>query len=730
MRGPERAGLRNVARLTMAGALVTAGVLIGAQSASASWLDQTTPAVPGATLWSFTAVSCTSLTTCMAVGSDDSSDGLLAESRNGNNWTILSIPDPGNANLNSVSCTSTSACTAVGNYTSGSNTVTLAEAWNGSTWSVQSTANPAGTKSAILNRVVCTSASACIAVGDSTTGTTTSTLAEAWNGSTWTIQTTPNASGQANSQLNGLACTSSTNCTAVGTGSTGSNSDPLAETWNGSHWATQTIPAPTGTFKPLNGVSCTSASACTAVGDGYAENWNGSTWTLETIAKSVANLTSVSCETATVCTAVGYYYDDGVQFMIAESWNGTVWKVDSTPLSASFDSDELTDISCQNATTCTAVGAYHDPVDGNRALVEIMQLRWHPAQAAVPPGAIASSLDTLSCAEINNCMAVGNYEASGSTFSSLAETWDGHTWTVQNPPNATSSSLSGVSCPAPSTCTVVGDVLSGGVPVTLAEQWNGTGWTVQSTPNPAGAASSFLTSVSCPSAASCTATGFYRDGSGSQFTLAESWNGSSWTLQSTPNPGSGTSVQFNSVSCTATTCDAVGYYLTPSYTMLAEHYNGSTWTIESTPAPVGSTAALLNGVSCVSATNCTAVGNYDGAGTTNALAARWDGTSWSIEPIPNKINAAATFLSSVSCAVNGACMAVGSGYHSDPANLTPVAEHSNGSAWNLTVAPGLPANGVKGNFSSVSCVSGHGCIATGFYDDNKGNEFPLYAPFN
>ncbi|HEV2371671.1 MAG TPA: hypothetical protein VGS19_05820, partial [Streptosporangiaceae bacterium] len=192
----------------------------------------------------------------------------------------------------------------------------------------------------------------------------------------------------------------------------------------------------------------------------------------------------------------------------------------------------------------------------------------------------------------------------------------------------------------------------------------------------------------------------------------------------------GTSVQFNSVSCTATACDAVGYYLTPSYTMLAEHYNGSTWTIESTPAPVGSTAALLNGVSCVSATNCTAVGNYDANSMTNALAARWNGSAWSVEPIPNKINAQATYLSGLSCAANGACTAVGSGYHNVSDPPTPVAEHSNGTVWNLTAAPGLPGNAAKGVFTSVSCVSGNGCMAVGWYYDTSATEFPLYAPYN
>ena len=53
----------------------------------------------------------------------------------------------------------------------------------------------------------------------------------------------------------------------------------MAERWNGTAWAMQSIPNPNGSGQ-LNGVSCTSASACTAVGyyGGYvtlAERWNG-----------------------------------------------------------------------------------------------------------------------------------------------------------------------------------------------------------------------------------------------------------------------------------------------------------------------------------------------------------------------------------------------------------------------------------------------------------------------
>ena len=57
-------------------------------------------------------------------------------------------PDGPNAILNGVACTSASACTAVGNQTLAK---TLAERWNGRTWQVQATPNPAGAQNILNN---------------------------------------------------------------------------------------------------------------------------------------------------------------------------------------------------------------------------------------------------------------------------------------------------------------------------------------------------------------------------------------------------------------------------------------------------------------------------------------------------------------------------------------------------------------------------------------------------
>ena len=99
---------------------------------------------------------------------------------------------------------------------------------------------------------------------------------------------------------------------------------------------------------------------------------------------------------------------------------------------------------------------------------------------------------------------------------------------------------------------------SSGVSVTLAEPWDGTSWTVQSTPNPAGATDILLAAVSCTSSAACTAVGSYTNSSGVSVTLAERWDGTSWTTQTLPFVSQG-EAELSGVSCpAASVCTATG----------------------------------------------------------------------------------------------------------------------------------------------------------------------------
>src|SRR5205085_5258785 len=125
-------------------------------------------------------------------------------------------------------------CTAVGSYVGASPAeLTLAEVWNGSSWSVQTTPNPVGGYNTALEGVSCTPPCDCIAVGNSTSGA----FSERWDGTSWSLQSIPNPPG---ASLAGVSCTSPSACTAVGRSSSGTP----AEAWDGSSWPLLQTPPP------------------------------------------------------------------------------------------------------------------------------------------------------------------------------------------------------------------------------------------------------------------------------------------------------------------------------------------------------------------------------------------------------------------------------------------------------------------------------------------------------
>ena len=83
----------------------------------------------------------------------------------------------------------------------------------------------------------------------------------------------------------------------------------------------------------------------------------------------------------------------------------------------------------------------------------------------------------------------------------------------------------------------------------LAEAWDGTTWTIHATPKPTGARLSLLNGVSCSSVTACTAVGSYVTSSNAGATLAEVWDGTTWTIRTTPNPAGATDSRLSGVSC-------------------------------------------------------------------------------------------------------------------------------------------------------------------------------------
>ncbi len=722
-------------RVGVVGLLAVTLLIAVAQPAAADWLQQSTPSPAGLVVSSMAGVSCPTGASCTAVGTytDGSGSHPLAEvSANGTTWSLESVPVPAGATageLNAVDCLSTSSCIAVGDYTNGSGQFALAAVWNGGSWTVSTPPEPGGTTTSLLEGVSCVSSSACTAVGNYTASSVESALVETYSSGTWSVATIPLPSGTTSSAFGGVSCPSAGTCTAAGSYEDATGQEALVETSSGSTWTVQTVPS-AGTTSSLDAVSCSATDACTVVGYDQADRWNGSTWTLETVPTphphtGLSDLSGVSCPETKTCYAVGGYYSAGVFQGVAELWNGTKWTVQATPIDTSYDESGLGAVSCKNATLCAAVGFYHDPVDGDRAWVESFQLRWQVQTITPASGSIASGLTAISCTSTKACMAVDSYETASSTFGTSAQQWNGSGWTDLSTPNSLNSLLSGVSCTAATDCEAVGDVFSGPDLVPLAEKWNGSTWTVQSVPAPSGAVDSYLLADSCTSATACMAVGEWRDGSGNQYTLADSWNGTSWTLETTPNPSGSTTNALNWVSCaTSSGCEAIG---SASTGIIVAGWNGTSWTLQSASLPAGGTDGYLAGVSCTSATACTAVGDYFDGHHTVPLGERLSGTTWSALTVATPTGVIASGLAGVSCTSATNCVAVGFGdYHST--GITAIAEHGTGTHWHLDTAS-VPS-GSPSSMTSVSCPTSTFCEGVGYYTPGGGNNIDLAEQFS
>jgi hypothetical protein len=349
----------------------------------------------------------------------------------------------------------------------------------------------------------------------------------------------------------------------------------------------------------------------------------------------------------------------------------STWKLQSIP--SGYENSYLLGLSCPSKSDCAAVG-WDISGDSSGSAVPFAE-RWSGGswaiQSVANPIEETTELEGVSCPNTSLCTAVGFYYGSSGQVP-LAEVWSGGTsWTAESasiPSGATSSQLTGVSCPkATSVCSAVGLSANGsGVQMPLAEWWNGSGWTIQSVPIPSGSVSAQLSGVSCSSSSDCTAVGTFVNGSSVQLPLAERWNGSSWTVQTTPTAAGAASTTLNAVACpSADAYTAVGSYNESGVVSLAERWNGTTWTVQSTPNPVTKSDRLF-AVSCPSASICTAAGSYENAsGVLVTLAERWSGGSWAVQSTPNPSGLIASINSgqpfdAVSCASSAACIAVGS----------------------------------------------------------------------
>ena len=297
-----------------------------------------------------------------------------------------------------------------------------------------------------------------------------------------------------------------------------------------------------------------------------------------------------------------------------------------------------------------------------------------------------SQLNGVAAVSASDIWAVGFSTPSGGVQQTLIEQWNGTNWSVVSSPNVGKSNnvLNAVGVVSATDIWAVGSSInSSGVFQTLIEHWNGTSWKVVSSPN-VGTLGSSLNAVAAVSATDIWAVG---STSGAGLTLIEHWNGSSWSVVTSPNVGTLSNVLNGVAVVSATDVWAVGYSTSCStgcvQLTLIEHWNGTSWSVVSSPNVDTSVNGLngLSGVAVVAANDIWAVGTSGGINNPRlTLTEHWNGTSWSLVSSPN-VGTSGSGLGAVAVVATNDVWAVGS--FTTPSAFETLTEHWNGSSWQV-----------------------------------------------
>lgn len=323
-------------------------------------------------------ISCVSSTFCMSVGAvgdkDQPTGTVPADVWNGSTWTQTGLPVPMSgspptpAQPESVSCSSATSCLAVGaippQHGIQPKQGVFVDRWDGSTWSAfQAPVTKEGD-----GHVDCLSSDACIVVG-SNDGTP---LTVEWNGTSWS--TMPNTAVGVD-YLDSVSCAEASSCMAVGWTLNGTLA---SERWDGSEWSDVPIANEVvgDVGEALTDISCPTLSSCVAVGwhgvqitptsGGEApivDSWDGSAWSEVPLPVALVpqindNLYGVDCVTPGQCIAVGGPQSGwtSVPSFVMSSDNGAWSVTGDPPVDPNGTENVVSSISCVAGWSCVTGG--------------------------------------------------------------------------------------------------------------------------------------------------------------------------------------------------------------------------------------------------------------------------------------------------------------------------------------------------------------------------------------
>jgi hypothetical protein len=313
----------------------------------------------------------------------------------------------------------------------------------------------------------------------------------------------------------------------------------------------EVVPTPNENLKSeLFAASASSPNDIWAVGQSTI-HFDGTTWTAfpAPMIKGDNNsfLQGVVAISPTLAWAAGNVTDGPYPGQVIEQWNGTKWSLFPGP---EFGKRDQADVFAMTASSANDVWAIGSLVNIGTGRISSLFEHWNgTAWTATTVKSNNEFLFGASADATNDAWAVG-FNGSDNIETSAMH-WDGANWKRVATPNVGegTNKLNAVLALAPNDVWAVGFSTPAAPPqhaatLTLIEHFDGTSWVVVPSPNigPNSAnQSNHLLGLAANSANDIWAFGSYfaADGSGHQMTLLLHWDGTSWTVASTPNPSKG-----------------------------------------------------------------------------------------------------------------------------------------------------------------------------------------------
>ena len=301
------------------------------------------------------------------------------------------------------------------------------------------------------------------------------------------------------------------------------------------------------------------------------------------------------------------------------------------------------------------------------------------------------------------------------------------TWTLvptQSVPGV-GQGLYGVTAISASDAWAVGDVYNQalGDQQTLTQHWDGTRWRTVPSPSVRNAYN-HLTGVSGTSSSDIWAVGYTIDDRTYAWqALILHWDGSRWSIARGAALGTSYNALTRVVAVAPNDVWAVGYNGTSiNFHTLAEHWDGFSWTAVTTPAP--GTYDALYGITATSANDVWATGYYkEGSFTYESLTLHWNGTSWIKIESPNTTEY--NWFNGVTAPAANDVWAVGYEYEDGGSAIAhPLIQHWDGTAWSVVDNPQVP-DGHYTNLADAAWISSTDVVAVGTSTDTHENYDPL-----